>query len=121
MLKVVNRNIYLTRGDSAALNIKITSEKCNQPYQILDGDEIFFTVKESYSLQPFLFQKKISSADLIDGNVIFKILPSDTDDLDFKEYIYDVEIRTSVGDVYTVIPPSIFCVEPEVTYYSNEV
>ena len=44
----------------------------------------------------------------------------DTDD-NFKEYIYDVEIRTSVGDVYTVIPPSIFCVEPEVTYYSNEV
>lgn len=121
MLRVINRDIYLTRGDSAALNIKITNYGCNQPYELSDGDEVFLTVKESYTLESFVFQKRITYTDLIDGDIIFKILPNDTNSLDFKEYIYDVEIKTSVGDVYTIIPPSIFKIESEVTYASNEV
>ena len=121
MLRVIGKDIYLTRGDTASLNVKISQYGCNKPYVIMDGDKVFMTVKNSFNVKDFVFQKVVSYEDLIDGNIIFKIIPSDTNELEFGDYVYDVEIKTSEGDVFTIIPPSAFKLEPEVTYYSNEV
>ena len=125
MLRTIGRNIYLTRGDTAYLSVNLSyySSKCeNKVFEFLDGDEIYLTVKDSVDVEEFLFQKKLVYNDISTlGEILFKIIPSDTNNLDFKKYVYDVEIKTFDGDIYTIIPPSIFEIRPEVTTHMDEV
>lgn len=44
MLKVVNNNIYLTRGDSAEIELSIMQD--GKQYTLEDGDIVEFTVKK---------------------------------------------------------------------------
>ena len=46
---------------------------------------------------------------------IFRIQPTDTSKLSFGKYLYDVQITTEAGDVYTVIRPTTFELLTEVT------
>ena len=125
MLRTIGRNIYLTRGDTAYLSVNLSyyGSKCeNKVFEFLDGDEIYLTVKDSVDVEEFLFQKKLVYDDISNlGEILFKIIPSDTNNLDFKKYVYDVEIKTFDGDIYTIIPPSIFEIRPEVTTHMDEV
>lgn len=50
------------------------------------------------------------------GSNAFHILPTDTNDLTFGKYIYDVQLTTNDGDIYTVIEPTVFELMKEVTY-----
>lgn len=163
MLRVSNKEIYLTRGDTALLNIKIGRYGCKEPYELSNGDRVFFTVKSTYEEEEFIFQKiflyevpvppepepptpeepedpenpdpelpeeplvKTEDTPVVPDEppiekpeIIFKILPEDTSILEFGDYTYDVEIKTFDNDVYTIIPPSKFVLEPEVTYSRNE-
>ena len=49
------------------------------------------------------------------GSNQFHIEPEDTKFLSFGKYLYDVELTTASGDVYTVIVPTTFEVLKEVT------
>lgn len=125
MLRTIGRNIYLTRGDTAFLSVELFYYDSNcekKKFELLDGDEIYLTVKSSFNVEEFLFQKKITYKEVNDaGEVLIKILPSDTNNLQFKKYVYDVEIKTFDGNIYTIIPPSIFEIMPEVTTHLDEV
>lgn len=126
MLRTIGRNIYLTRGDTAFLLVTLSyyGSKCNKKnkFEFIDGDEVYLTVKDSVDVEDFLFQKKLTFKEISDsGEVLFKIIPSDTDNLEFKKYVYDVEIKTFDGDIYTIIPPSTFEIRPEVTTHLDEV
>lgn len=125
MLRTIGRNIYLTRGDTAFLSVELFYYDSNcekKKFELLDGDEIYLTVKSSFDVEEFLFQKKITYKEVNDaGEVLIKILPSDTNNLQFKKYVYDVEIKTFDGNIYTIIPPSIFEIMPEVTTHLDEV
>lgn len=125
MLRTIGRNIYLTRGDTAFLSVELFYYDSNcekKKFELLDGDEIYLTVKSSFDVEEFLFQKKITYKEVNDaGEVLLKILPSDTNNLQFKKYVYDVEIKTFDGNIYTIIPPSIFEIMPEVTTHLDEV
>lgn len=122
MLRVIDNEIHLTRGDSAALSVNISARQygCNNKstFELSDGDEVFLTVKKTAKLESFVFQKRFTS--LGNDEILFRIEPLDTNELDFGTYVYDVEIRTVAGDVYTIITPSNFIIEPEVTYAVNE-
>lgn len=50
MLKIdANNNVYLTRGDSAYLELNIRSS--NGPYIFQDGDVIALTIKKAYMMK----------------------------------------------------------------------
>ena len=88
MLKVKGNNIKLTRGDTAYLTVPIT---------------------DTVSAEEYLFQK------VIQGSNVFKILPTDTSDLRYGTYIYDVQLDMANGDRFTIIEPSNFEITSEVT------
>ena len=98
MLKVMNGNVYLTRGDSAKLDLVVDN------YKRLPGDRLIFTVKQSTSSSKVLIQKQFD----------------DTKDLLYRNYVYDVQLtRNSYNDtlwVETVITPHKFIVTEEVSY-----
>lgn len=109
MLEVIGNNISLTRGDTARLTVTITNI-CDDGIYVPSPEDTFkLTVKETVYDSEFIFQK-VST-----GNPTFKIDPSDTKQLDFRKYIYDIELETKDGDIYTVVPYSEFRILKEVT------
>lgn len=109
MLYVKGTAIGLTRGDTAFLAVPIENVDTGKAYALAAGDELVFTVKSNAYADKVLFQKKLS------GDNTFEIKPEDTATLDFGHYVYDVQITTEIGHVFTVIEPSDFEVLEEVT------
>lgn len=99
--------IYLTRSDDAEIIIKLYDDKGTER-QIFDDDKIIMTVKKTVS-SPIGFTKTAEK------NGIINIVPGDTVGLEFGDYIYDIQLTTFGGKTYTVIPPSIFEIGPEVS------
>jgi hypothetical protein len=108
MFKTINNRIYLTRGDSAILNLSIT-DKDGNAYILSSGDTVVLTVKTDTVTTAYVIQKT-----LINGQ--FSILPSDTEALSYGDYIYDVQLVMNDGTTDTIIPPSLFHLDPEVTF-----
>lgn len=93
-----NNNITLTRGDTLTLTVELTKD--GDPYTPEEGDAIRFAVSNVYKTQ-FGYECLIS-----------KVIPNDTQtftvtseetQLDYKEYVYDIEVTHSDGCVDTFI------------------
>ncbi len=106
MFKITNNTIKITRGDSGEIDLTIYDTD-GREYELKDGDEVLFTVKETVHSPNPLIQKS--------GTQI-SILPEDTQNLSYKKYVYDVQLTTAAGNVDTIIPPSTFEVLSEVTF-----
>ena len=78
-------------------------------YELQDGDELVFSMKKNIDDTGVALRMVLT-----DGNT-FHIRPADTAALAFGKYKYDVQLTMKNGDVYTVIPPTIFEITPEVT------
>lgn len=102
MIKIKDGNIYLTRGDSALLEITITDED-GQTWTPTSTDKVIFALKRSVeNPEPLL---TIQAAE---GETDITISPSDTKDLSLGLYSYDIHVETTAGNVYTVIADKIF-------------
>ena len=103
MFHVNGTNIKLTRGDSATLSVALDG------YTMQDGDALTLSCKVDPSKDDYLFQLTA------DATQTFAFEPQTTAGLDFGAYRYDIQLTTSGGEVYTVIPVSSFTVMEEVT------
>lgn len=110
MLKVsYNGSIYLTRGDSATIKINLKNKDTNRVHVLDPMDKLTFTVKKSTKDTNHLFQI------VVFGESVFHILQDHTKDLEFGDYVYDVQLDTVDNDTITVIEKSAFVVGEEVT------
>ena len=101
-------SLIITRGDTGILNLDLKQHNGEQ-YTVAEGDNCVLTVKRSVNNAEVLFQKELT-----DGQFIIE--PSDTENLDYGTYKYDVQLTTADGKVDTVITPADFKVETEVTW-----
>lgn len=114
MVEVQGTTIYCTRGDTLNLAITIYNADGTE-YTPASGDVITFGLKHNtmtmgnkeYRDTMPLITKTISDLALV-------LDPSDTADLPFGEYAYDIELVKANGDVDTFIPASPFILTPEV-------
>ena len=101
------KNIVLTRGDSAELVVSLI-DNLGIPYEMASDDCLTFSMA-----------KEVGGEVLLRKNVIgtnkFAFVPSDTSNLPFGKYVYDIQLTTNSGEVYTVISPNNFVVGEEVT------
>lgn len=102
--------VRLTRGDSARLSVSISNDLTGGEYTIDPSDTLRLTIKKNVNESEPAVQK------VIKGSNQFYIEPNDTSTLSFGKYLYDVELTTAAGDVYTVIVPTTFEILKEVTY-----
>lgn len=109
MLYIENNIVYLTRGDSASLVVTIKDLDGND-YTLQAGDELVFTMKQNCETAEIVITKDITADSTI------TLQPSDTESLRYGDYVFDVQLTQAGGDVYTVIPPSIFRIAKEVTF-----
>ena len=100
--------IALTRGDTARFTVTVVNDAGDE-YIPGSGDTLTMTVRRT-AADNIVLQKIISAADS------FHIRPEDTSGLAFGDYVYDVQLTTAGGDVYTVVTPSPFALGQEVTY-----
>ncbi len=99
-------NIAMTRGDSESITVR-----CSEPFN--EGDTVYFTVREDAESE-IVLQKVVTDFPL--GEAVILILPADTEPLDFGTYLYDIQVTRAGGVVTTLVVPSRFKLNEEVTY-----
>ena len=110
--------ISMIRGDTTPLMFQ---RKDNNGDVIkLRADKIYFTVKKSDLPDEVLFQKTIDDMTLDeDGTYHFVIQPEDTNNLEFGNYMFDLEVIQD--NVVSTISTGVFAIKKEVTFARNEV
>ena len=106
--KVKRNTIYLTRGDTFKAHLTITNPD-GSVYTPIEGDSIRFALKESVDDKECLIFREIP----IDTMLLI-IFPSDTKELEFGTYVYDIQLTKANGDVDTFITASKFKITAEV-------
>lgn len=108
MLKVTNNQIYLTRGDTAVLQLDIKN---------LDGrfydstqDQVIFRLKSSTASSKYLLEKPLEQSN---NEVVLRLTEKDTCDLPIIKARYEIEVVTSQDEHYTVIENELFEIGPE--------
>lgn len=114
MLVINGTDIYLTRGDSAIITLDCVNE-AGATISFATGDIIYFTVKTSTDTATKTLQKIVTIAAPATEAVI-TLIPTDTKTIQRGEYVYDIQYTKINGEIYTIIEPSLFSIEGEVTY-----
>ena len=100
--------ILLTKGDTAYFQVDILYDN-DSPYLYKDGDTITLSVKKKASDDVYTLQKTVN------GGEVITLIPEDTNTLTDGRYVYDVQLNTSLGEVFTVCPTNEFYILEEVT------
>lgn len=84
-------------------------------------EKIYFTVKRDEYSKEVLIQKRLNDGITVDENYVYTIEfnASDTDNLQFDEYVYDIEIKN--GDKPKTIQIGTLEITSEVTTAKDEV
>ena len=110
MLIIDNNNtINLTRGDNCDIIVTVYDLNGDE-YELQTGDTMLFTIKINCETQDIVIQKDITEDSII------SLSHNDTKSLAYGSYVYDVQLTTAGGEVYTVIAPAIFNITKEVTF-----
>ena len=112
-MKVNGTDLAMIRGDSESITLSLKDGEVVTSF--VTGDTVYFTVKRSAVVDEISLQKIITEFNE-DGNCIIEIAPNDTKDLEFRSYVYDIQLNRLGGAVTTIVPCSKFVVLKEVTY-----
>ena len=106
--------INIIRGTTNDLSLNIENEKGEQ-YTLQDGEKIIFGVKENVENSDYNIVKTLTSADVVDGICTIKLTPTDTAELAFGRYYFDIGLQTATGDYYMIVPCDEFYICKAVT------
>lgn len=109
---VEGTDIKMTRGDTECAYVAAKKDGGHVPF--IDGDILYFTVKTRADTVKKELQKVIT--EFPDGKALIVIEPEDTKNLQFKTYEYDLQLTDTEGRVITLIKPSKFIIDKEITY-----
>ena len=108
--KVRNNTIFLTRGDTFKAHLTINYPD-GSVYTPKVGDSIRFALKENIEDKECLIFREIP----ID-TMLLVLYPGDTKELEFGNYVYDIQLTKANGWVTTIVETSEFELKTEVTY-----
>lgn len=114
MIKVSGTKIQMTRGDTLRVLVNLTQD--GEPYEPQSGDSVRFAMRlaglnaagTEYS-NPICVDKPIPT-----DTMVLELEPSDTAELGFGQYVYDVEVTFDDGSIDTPIASASLKITPEV-------
>lgn len=108
----------IIRGDTKCFKFQRTSN--GEPIET-KAEKIYFSVKNTSKNNDVIFQKTIEDM-TFDENFFyhFIIYPEDTNNLQYGDYVYDIEVKIGSNYVKT-ISRGPFIIDYEVTFAGNEV
>lgn len=109
MINITDNNITMTRGDDVSFSVTLYSD--GTLYTMNAQDVLKFTVRQKLKrgTETPLIQKTYT------GTSTISLADTDTSDLAYGQYVYDVEVTLSTGAVHTVIEPHKFVLDGEVS------
>ena len=109
--------IVITRGDTVGLIFQ--RKDADGEVITTMPSEMYFTVKESWDSEQFIFQKTLSDMTMdIDGTWHIELHPDDTEELPYGTYVFDIEV-TAYGKVKTICKDTLQVTE-ESTWRENK-
>ncbi len=105
-MNIIDGKIYHLRGDTAEFDVNITQDGVP-----LENYEAVFSVKKTLKDRTYLFQKPITN-----GHI--RIEHSDTQDLPYGNYYYDIQVHIDDGTAegqYVSLPPNRYILMADVT------
>ena len=116
MFTIEENKIYLTRGDTAEIQVKL--EKLDGTiYRTQQGDAVYFRMKRypTNNTSEILIEKTAAIVpDIEEDDITVSLVPADTINLDFGEYSYEIELVTEAEEHYTVIADTEFVIGKEI-------
>lgn len=94
MVYVDDTKIFITRGNTAMINVELTQD--GEPYTLAEGDRLIISVKRKYPFNNIVLDKVSTT-----GQFLFIV--DDTIDLAFGAYDYDITFYGIDGTVDTFI------------------
>ena len=111
-MKIKGTNISMLRGDTAAITVSVT-DPAGASVPLEAGDIVYLTLKKSVDTEAKVLQKVVT--DFIDGTALIELAPGDTNDIKPGIYMYDIQLTRANGKVYTIVGPSNWTIEGDVT------
>lgn len=105
---VQKTTITLTRGDTFEVQVFINDKEGNR-YTPQEGDRVQFGVKHEYEDAECVIFKEVPIE-----SMILRLEPDDTKNLEFGEYVWDMQLVKPNGEVSTFITKSRFIISEEV-------
>ena len=107
--------LSIIRGTTQTISIAVMNED-GSAYTLADGETLRFGVKRKPEDDDSLclVKKSLTSDNLDNGLYILTLLPSDTKDLPFGNYYYDVGLQSG-NNYYNVIECSDFIIAYNIT------
>ena len=95
----IRKNLAINKGNSVRFKVQFIDQRNN--IIILDENAmVYFTVKENYSNDDYVFQKTLlDGIDFSeeDNCYIVEIEIDDTENLEYKDYVYDISFTRNEG------------------------
>lgn len=105
---VKKNTIYLTRGDTFRATIALKDAE-GEIYTPTENETIRFAMKKHYEDETTLILKTVPN-----DTLELVILPADTKDLAFGDYVWDMQITRENGDIDTFITKAQLVLTEEV-------
>lgn len=99
----INKNtldMQVVQGDTGTFSFSLIDKNTGESF-IKDGDSIWFTLKKLID-ESVIIQKEIR--EFPDGIVTIPLTPEETSDIEKGNYIYDLKLVRSDGNVDTLNP-----------------
>lgn len=107
MIRIQGTTITMTRGDTLSVTVGIYQGDAE--YQVQDDDVVRFAMKKSYyDSEPIILKT------LDNDTLQLQLDPEDTKDLEYGQYVYDIEITMADGTVDTFIAEAKLILAKEV-------
>lgn len=111
-------DIEFTRGDTQFLKFQLKDLEGNK-IELAEEENLFFTVKQNQYSKKILIQKKYpDSIEYADGYFYFTLNSSDTADLGYGTYQYDIELKS--GDFVKTLGLGTITLTEEITHRRDE-
>ena len=112
---IVNQYIGIVRGDTKEISIVSIKYKNGDLYALKSTDKILMDVKKTANSPNILIHKELNSEDYVAGELIIKLLPSETSKLEKGTYVYDIRLVMDADNVFTIKRESKIMVVDSVT------
>lgn len=109
-------DIPFTRGDTCPLKFSLVDNDGTK-LTLTGSDELYFTVKKSFTTSEKIMQKTFGQGDIIqeeDGSYKLIIEPTDTDHLNYGNYVWDLQLVS--GDYTRTLAIGNLTLTNEVTF-----
>lgn len=113
MISIDGTKIEMTRGDTLEITLSLVDEEGNA-YTPTADDKIYFRVKKTLEGE-VLIEKEIPV-----DTMILLLSNTDTEDLIFWNYRYEIELVTNTGYHYTVIANATLSITAELEDHNSE-